>query len=101
MKAAARMPGSVLVWAVDAMKYTQSQLWVEKRPGGLALLVILRPVSDNCSHLPAVRSLRARTGHHPDSDERPICAGRPVAADASSSLVTPFPESSIKPSVAG
>jgi hypothetical protein len=60
MKAAARIPGSVLVWAVDAMKYTQSQLWVEQRPVGLALLVILPPVGDRCAHLPAVRSLRAR-----------------------------------------
>jgi AraC-like DNA-binding protein len=45
MKAAARMPGSVLVWAVDAVKYTQSQPWVEKRPGGLALIAILPPSS--------------------------------------------------------
>jgi AraC-like DNA-binding protein len=41
LKAAARIPGSALVWQILPHKYQRAQKHVEDRPGGLALITIL------------------------------------------------------------
>lgn len=41
LKAAARRPGSALIWHMNAPDYTKQKATVEERPGGLALIAIL------------------------------------------------------------
>jgi AraC-like DNA-binding protein len=46
LRAAAREPGSALIWSVGSALGANANTLVEGRPGGLALIVILPPVQD-------------------------------------------------------
>lgn len=46
MKAAARIPGSALIWAMGEGDYVKTQALVEQRPGGLALIAIFPRAAD-------------------------------------------------------
>lgn len=43
LRESARMPGSALVWSMDPDRYRENQKAVQRRPGGLALIVVLPP----------------------------------------------------------
>lgn len=41
MRKAARVPGSAIIWTVNGQRYGETRRFVERRPGGLSLIVIL------------------------------------------------------------